>query len=368
MLQILINGKFTAQRTTGVQRYAWNLVQALDRELAQAPRQEARWQLLCPPEGVVPDLHCIQVRRAGPSGLPLHLWEQLVLPWAARKALLINLAGAAPLLAARQWCTFHDAAVFDHPGSYRPVFVAWYRRHFQWLARRAERVLTVSAYSRGRLAERLGLQAENLAVVPNGGDHLLEVQADARIVAALGLVRGRFLLAVGSRNPTKNIGALLQAWRDLPRPADLRLVLVGGADTAVFADAGADMAPVADHVVQAGVVDDASLKALYQQAMALVFPSLDEGFGLPPLEALSLSCPVAAARAGAIPEVCGEAVLYFDPRSVGAIGAALQRIIDDSALRDRLRAAGVARAARWTWCHSAQALLRLLGPVAKGSS
>ena len=108
---------------------------------------------------------------------------------------------------------------------------------------------------------------------------------------------------------------------------------------------------------------DAALKALYGHALGLVFPSLDEGFGLPPLEAMSLGCPVAAARAGAIPEVCGDAVLYFDPTSVPAIAAALQQLIANPELRQRLSAVGLQHAAAWTWASSAQTLSSLLWPV-----
>jgi glycosyltransferase involved in cell wall biosynthesis len=368
MLQIQINGKFTAQRTTGVQRFAWNLVQALDRELSARPACAGHWQLLCPPEGLAPALRHIQVRHVGTTGLPLHLWEQAVLPWVARDGLLISLAGSAPLWATRQWCTFHDAAVFDHPGAYRPAFVVWYRNHFRWLARHAERVLTVSAHSQARLADCLDLQVQDITVVPNGGDHLLCVQADDSIVATLGLEPRRYLLAVGSQNPTKNLPALLQAWDQIRRDRDLKLVLVGGADAAVFADTGPADGAARSGVVRAGVVGDGALKSLYSHALGLVFPSLDEGFGLPPLEALSLSCPVAAARAGAIPEVCGDAVLYFDPRSVADMGVALSRLIEDAALRTRLAAAGPPQAARWPWRRSATTLLGLLAPLTVGGA
>ena len=149
MRTFYINGKFTAQRTTGVQRVATRLVQALD---AQLPAGANHWVLLCPPGTEALPLARVEVRHVGTAGLPLHLWEQIVLPLAARGGWLLNLAGAAPYFARRQVCLLHDAAVFDHPEAYACAFVAWYRLLFRRLAGSAAKLLTVSAFSRARLA------------------------------------------------------------------------------------------------------------------------------------------------------------------------------------------------------------------------
>lgn len=358
---LFINGKFTAQRMTGVQRYADNLVRALDERADDTGSRPC--VLLCPPAGRLPSLRRIRVRHTGLPGLPLHLWEQACLPWAARSGLLLSLAGSAPLVARRQCCTFHDAAVFDHPEAYTPLFGAWYRRHFRWLARRAERVLTVSAHSRARLSARLQVPTAAIGIVPNGSEHLTSTPADATVLDRLQLRGRRFALAVGSANPLKNLAALLQAWQRLPDDDDLRLVVVGGSDAAVFADGAAARQAPDGRIVHAGVLDDASLKALYQAATLLVFPSLDEGFGLPPLEAMALGCPVVAARAGALPEVCGDAAVYVDPSDGAAIAEAVMRVAGDAELRRQLAAAGRQRAAAFTWPRAAAALLAQLPPA-----
>ena len=137
-VNIYLNGKFTAQRTTGVQRVAAQLVQALD------ARVDGRWVLLCPPHGRLPQLRRIEARTVGLTGLPTTLWEQGVLPWAARDGVLLNLAGAAPAFARRQVCMLHDAAVFDHPEAYTRRFVGWYRWLFRRVGRQALALLTVS--------------------------------------------------------------------------------------------------------------------------------------------------------------------------------------------------------------------------------
>jgi len=350
--QIYVNGKFAAQRTTGVQRVSSQLLLALD---AQVP--PGRWTLLCPPAAQPPALQHIRVRRVGLAGLPLHLWEQGVLPWAARGGCLLNLAGAAPAFARRQVVTLHDAAVFDHPTAYTPAFVAWYRWLFRRLARRALGVFTVSDFSRGRLVAALGVAPARLSLLGLGADHLQGVAPDLSLLDRHGLRRAPFLLAVASANPTKNLAALVAAFGGLP-PGTQRLVIAGGGNAQVFAGAAAPDPP---GVLRIGPVNDAELVALYGQAMALVFPSVYEGFGLPPLEAMACGCPVAAAQAASIPEACGDAALYFDPLDTAAITSALQALLADEpsgggALRERLRQAGLARAARYRWADAAAGL------------
>lgn len=349
-----INGKFCAQRVTGVQRYAWGLLAALDAHLANRP--SANWTLLLPPGAVAPELRAIPVRHV-PCGMPggLHAWEQFALPRAASRGRLVNLAGSSPAWPfGPQVCVLHDAALFDQPQAYTALFGAWYRWLFARLARRSTTLVTVSAFSRQRLAAALGVAEERFAVVPGAGEHLDRIAADMSALRAHALDRRPFMLAVGSRNPTKNIDRLLEAWRAIGR-ADLLLVLVGGANTRVF-DRSVSSAGMAN-LIDLGPVDDPTLKALYQHALALVFPSVYEGFGLPLLEAMHCGCPVAASTAPALRESGGDAALYFDPSSVQAIAQALRRLIEEPMLRDELRSRGRARAARFGWDASARALL-----------
>lgn len=350
-MTVYLNGKFTAQRTTGVQRVAAQLVNALD------ARVTGRWVLLCPAGARLPQLQRIEARIVGPAGLPLTAWEQWQLPWAARDGLLVNLAGAAPAFARRQVCMLHDAAVFDHPEAYTRRFATWYRWLFRRVARRALALLTVSNFSRERLALHLRVSASRFALVPNGADHLDALEPDDTVLERHGLRGRRFLLAVGSDNPTKNHAALLAAFARLPRDGDLRLVIVGGRNDAVFAGTERDE-PLG--VVRTGALGDAQLKALYMHALALVFPSLYEGFGLPPLEAMACGCVVAAARAASLPEVCGAAALYFDPHDVADMVASLQRLCVDGVLLETLRAAGTRHVSNCSWSASAEALLRAL--------
>jgi glycosyltransferase involved in cell wall biosynthesis len=362
---VFINGKFTAQRTTGVQRVAEQLVLAMDTLLAPAAGQAwpaLRPVLLVPPGGRPPPLRHLAVQVLAGGAGRLHAWEQWTLPRAVGGALLLNLSGSAPARAARQMALLHDAAVFDAPQAYTRAFVGWYRWLFRRLGQRALALFTVSAFSRSRLAACLGLAPARLQVIHPGADHLQHVAADTGVLQRHGLQPGRYFLAVGSRNPNKNLAALVQAFGRMPPQPGLKLALAGGDDPGVFAAArhGAGGPGAAADVVHLGPVDDAGLKALYGQALALVFPSLYEGWGLPPLEAMACGCPVAVSAVASLPEACGDAALYFDPHDGAALTAALQRLALEPALRERLRRAGAAQAARRSWQAPAAELLGAL--------
>ena len=349
-----VNGKFCAQRTTGVQRYAHSLLAALDASLVERP-DGRQWTLLLPPGAPAPRLHAVQVSTlpwAGPGGL--HGWEQLALPWAARHGELLCLSGSAPAFAARLGSVLHDAAVFDHPQAYSAPFRRWYRWLFRRLARRADPLMTISTFSCERLSAALQVPMSRFDIVPGGADHLTGVAAGALPAALQGR---RFVLAVGSANPTKNLAALQAAWVRVQAPGHL-LVLAGGHNPRVFAGPGQAAGTARTLVLPE--VDDAQLMALYRHADALAFPSIYEGFGLPPLEAMAQGCPVLAARAASLPEVCGDAALYADPMDVESIAAALQRLLDDEALRDTLRARGLTRARALTWAAAAAQLRQVL--------
>ena len=300
----------------------------------------------------------IKTQVIGRRPMPLMLWEQFRLPWAARHGRLLNLSGSAALFGRRQTCLIHDAAVFDRPHAYSPVFRWWYCTLFRLLPRLGAQVLTVSTFSRQRLAKALGLPESAIGVVPNGAEHLSDIVPDAAVLARHGLVTGRYFLAVGSVNANKNLPALQAAFAALPQGHGCQLVLVGDRHPRVFG--AQSIAADVPNVLHTGPVDDAALKALYQHALALVFPSLYEGFGLPPLEAMACGCPVAASSSASIPEVCGDAALYFDPSSIEQISASMERLRTEDVLRAQLRQAGLAQAACFQWHRAARSLMQHL--------
>jgi glycosyltransferase involved in cell wall biosynthesis len=350
----VINGRFGAQRVTGVQRVARGLLQALD---AGCEGSADEWRLLSPAGVSWPRLLRIRLVIAPiPPGTG-HAWEQMAVAAAARAgARVLNIAGSGPWFGGRQISWLHDAAVFDHADAYRPSFVRWYRALFRHRVRRGDLLITPSEHARQRLAHHLHVPPERLHVVPHGADHLDGIVPDPHLLQRLALSPGGYWLCVASRNPNKNLARLLRAQRRAG--GGLPLVLVGGVDRRVFSDE-------ADHGLSNGVrvleeADDAALKTLMLGARALLVPSIAEGFGLPALEAQRQGCPVLAARAAALPEVCGEAALYVDPLSEESIAEGLDRLARDDALVERMRAAGALHAIPSTWARAATSLQALL--------
>jgi glycosyltransferase involved in cell wall biosynthesis len=161
---------------------------------------------------------------------------------------------------------------------------------------------------------------------------------------------------VGSHSPHKNLAGVAEAAKLLGTQG-VDTVIAGGINTEVFS---AGPAGEHSHLRFAGYVTDAELRALYEQAACLVYPSFYEGFGLPPLEAMSCCCPVVAARAASLPEVCGEAALYCNPADPSDIARVVQQVVTDSAMQEDLRRRGAARARRFSWSRAAMSLFNLL--------
>lgn len=353
MTGIAINGRYLTQGMTGVQRFATEIVAAADALALRGEWPAAR--LLHPAGARAAGLHALQPEAVGRRGG--QAWEQIDLPRAARGDLLINLGNTAPILAgARQAVVIHDAGAFDTPESYSFAFRTWYRLLQKRLARGGARLLTVSEFSRTRVAAALGVDAATIGVLTESGEHILHAAADEAVLGKHGLEPGRYALVVGNPAAHKNLSALTAAAEELGQHG-LVLAVAGAADPAVFR-AGGGVAAEAARVL--GRVSDAELRALYTHALCFVFPSRYEGFGLPPLEAMTCGCPVIAARAGAVPEVCGDAALWFDPAQPATLRDALRRFIAEDGLRDGLRTAGLARARDFTWERAARELLALV--------
>ena len=262
--------------------------------------------------------------------------------------------------------TLHDVAHLDLPR----VFSRAQRRYRRWAydgsARRANLVVTVSEFSRQRIVERLGVAPERIAAIPHGIDHATFAPASDESGPVVSGLPERYLLYPANLWPHKNHLRLLDALAAVNDP-DLHLVLTGqiyGRLRTVVAHAR--RRGLRSRLHHLGHIPRERLAALYRRATAMVFPSLYEGFGQPPLEAMACGCPVAASDRGAVAEVCGEAALGFDPDDVDSIAGAVGRVAGDEALRARLREAGMARAAEFSWERSAAAHLEVYRRVADG--
>lgn len=355
---IFINGRFLTKSITGVQRYAFELLSQMDVLLEEAEYRGLELVCLAPPElGVLPTWNNLEIRRVGRNRG--NLWEQIDLPFHCQGKLLFSPANTGPIYVSNQVLTFHDASVFAMPEAYSLAFRVKYWFIFKNLVRTARLVLTDSRFSQQELARYLHVPAERFLVIPLGGDHFRATQPDEAILQKYGLSTDSYLLTVASQSRHKNFGCVLDAARLVKSRVDF--VAVGGSFQQVFHQNGRiEIKTLPPNFHAFGYVSDNQLKALYENALGYIFPSLYEGFGLPVLEAMNCACPVICSTAASLPEVGGDAVLYFDPLDANNLAAVVERLLTDSTLKSDLQTRGLEHAAHFTWEKTARETLKAL--------
>ena len=297
-----------------------------------------------------------------PTNLPpvRILWEQAILPWEARRAgidLLHNMAFAGPLVSSCPTVvTVHDLSFLFYPHRFRLLRRSYLRVFTRMSVRRARRVIAVSESTKQDLVKIYGISPAKIDVVHNGVDTSFQpLPADQ--VAAFRQQKGlpdRFVLFVGTLEPRKNVVGLIEAYAKLPkgRPP---LVLVGGKGW--FYDeifARVEALELTGEVRFAGFVPAEELPLWYNAADLFVYPSIYEGFGLPPLEAMACGTAVITSNASSLPEVVGAAGQMVDPADADALADAMARVLGRKELKEQMQSAGLVQAAEFSWENAAQ--------------
>ncbi|MBJ7353315.1 MAG: glycosyltransferase family 4 protein [Thermoleophilaceae bacterium] len=287
------------------------------------------------------------------------LGEQTILPAAARRHkldLLHNFAMTGPrFCGVPQVTSTHDVMYATHPESHSAVMRAGQSVLVPIGANTAERVVTLSEASADEIVEHLGVPREKIAVVPIAARTPGPPTPEAELRSRLGLGDAPLILATSARRGHKNLGRLLEAVARLKADPAPALVLPGyatGAEDELLAQI--ESLGLKERVHLLGWIDDADLDGLYAASTLLAFPSLAEGFGLPVLEAMEHGLPVATSNTSSMPEVGGDAAVYFDPFSVDSIATTIDDLLADPARREQLAAAGRERAAEFSWERAAQ--------------
>jgi glycosyltransferase involved in cell wall biosynthesis len=361
MKTIAFNGKFFGAAPTGVHRVAEQLVAATDALIAGQTGSGVDCVLVVRDRVEVPPFRRIACVRESSWVRKMHriAWEQCYLPLARRQDFILNLCNLGPVWHRNSATLIHDAQVYSAPDSYSLPFRLWYKLQFFFIGKRHRLIFTVSEFSKQELVRYGIADANKIVVVHNGCDHVQQIQPDDRQLAVLDLEPRRYVLALANTQKHKNVGVLFKAFADASLK-DVELVLFGGATRAEFESLGHVLPP---NVRFTGRISDPELVGLMRNAGALAFPSLTEGFGLPPLEAMALGCPVVAAPLGALPEVCGEAARYADPFDPHAWSESLLTVLDDEAVRQTLVTAGRRQAGEFTWSRAARNLFEAVNAV-----
>ncbi|MGX5851102.1 glycosyltransferase family 4 protein [Mesorhizobium sp. PL10] len=351
-----INGRFLSQATTGVQRYAREVVHALDALIAEHDPLTRGLEvgLHCPPGSDKMPLAFIGRREIGrTSG---HIWEQTQLPLSLNGGGLLSLCNTGPLLSRKHIVCIHDANVWNAPQSYSRAFRSFYKTLLPCLGKTAWRVSTVSDYSLGELVHRGVVPGQRAFVARNGHEHALRWTPEHSVRTRMAASRETIVM-IGSSAPHKNVGLVLNM-ADRLAEAGLRIAIVGMSDSRVFRS-GATR-PNAGNIHWLGRISDGELAALLGDSLCLAFPSLTEGFGLPALEAMAIGCPVVVSDRASLPEVCGNAVLYAPPDDPEAWFDHFMQLRNSEALRLQMIGKGRARAATYRWRATALGYLQAM--------
>jgi glycosyltransferase involved in cell wall biosynthesis len=347
MRRICINTRVLGQEITGLQRYT----NAIVSRIGDGVRK------------ISPSSSCGMIKG--------NLWEQFVLPKQLRREdVLFSPANTGPLGLARQVVTIHDVVPLDRPEWFDAKKGSWYRFLTPRLVQSAAHVITISEFSKQRLLAQVPLDENRITVIANGVDEMFRMHTVTELAPAmdaLGLTGRRYVLSVGTLEPRKNVTRLLKAWSrivDLVEE-DILLVLTGKQEDANSFAQAAGFKELPARVCMTGHVSDELIAPLYAGAMVFVFPSMYEGFGLPPLEAMASGVPVLAGNLSSLPEVIGDAGLIVDPCDTDAIAGGLLRILRDEGLRHSLKALGLDRAKLFSWDISVNKTWSVLQSVAE---
>jgi glycosyltransferase involved in cell wall biosynthesis len=359
--RLAINGKFLGAKPTGVHRVAEQLIHQLGLRRSKLADLFADAPGIIAPANVQ-DNSDVSFAIARGGLLRGQLWEQLDLPRLARGDLLLNLCNLGPMASRAAITMIHDAQVFITPDSYSRGFANWYRTVLPVIGRRHARILAVSEFSASQLVRFGVAKPEHISVIPNGADHLLAHEARPEIIGRLQLDPRAFVIALANVQAHKNVGLLLKAFAD-PALAAIKLVLVGAATPQQFEALGHSVPP---NAVFAGRIDDGEFRALLEQALCVAFPSTTEGFGLPPLEGMTVGCPAVLAPCGALPEVGGEAAIFAAADDPGQWVRVIHKLASEPDYWERYSRAGRERSGLFTWDRAGEKLVEAIRSVAAG--
>lgn len=346
----VVNGRYLTQKATGVHRYAFEICNKLQ-------KMGVDFHVAIPQE-IHPD-YKFSFKTVKCGSLNTHMWEQISLPRYLKSIgspLLISFTGCGPLNYSNQIMTIHDVSHERYPEWFSKNYYRFYHYMMPRIGKKAHAVLTVSEFSKTEIVDTLGIDTNKIHVIHSNvpfqnkpsKDEILNFHRDSQ--------GERYILAVSSMDPRKNFVRLVEAF-DKIKDKSVKLYIIGMSFKAFNTPDLQKL--IGENVHLPGYIPDEKLQTMYQNALLSVYPSLYEGFGLPPLESMTYGCPAINSDIPALREVSEDAALYVDPYDVEDITMKIEQLLVDEPLRKELQLKGLEQIKKYSWDKSAKQVYEL---------
>lgn len=345
----VVNGRFLTQKATGVHRYAFEICNKLH-------EMGVDFHVAIPNK--INSDYKFSFNTVKCGSLKTHLWEQISLPKYLKrigKPLLISFTGGGVLNYDNQIMTIHDVSHERYPEWFAKNYYRYYHYLMPRTARKSHAVLTVSEFSKSEIINTFGLDKDKIYIVHSNvpfhskptREEILNYKPDTD---------EKYIIAVSNMDPRKNFLRLAEAFSKI-EDKSLKLYIIG-MQTKAFNTPDLQKL-IGENIVLPGYIDDTALQKMYQNAILSVYPSLYEGFGLPPLESMTYGCPAIVSDIPALREISGDAALYVNPYDVKDMTQKINLLIKDERIRKQLQSRGLEQIKKYSWDKSAKQVYEL---------